>query len=508
MSIYKKSIISGISLLAMAFSAPHAMAQESGSGYSSFEQQAKAQKVIDRAIAAMGGKKAMSAMQNGKIITSTRAARIGQAPTPEANGDLGNPSKTVALRANGLVAIERFNGENLGSRYVHGGLVDWIYFVGNNSVADVEAVLAAGIIAQADTSAHVVMAMSNTSQGARYVGIVSKDGKTYDALSFVDGLGRLQTAHFDQATGLLHAVEALTAHAQWGDIAITRTYADYKNVEGVMIAHKVTATQAGTVASVTNFESFEAVDVDAAIFEKPKDATVNDPFTAPSITPRELTIETLADGLYFIPNASQGYNVVFADYKDGILLVETPQSIQASRDIIRAIKTKFPNKTIKYAVPTHHHFDHSGGLYGFHEAGITVLTTPGNVVFARDVGTTARNIGDSKGAIANAKVESFDGIKKFGKGTNEVHLINVGPNPHADEIVIAYMPAQKAAFMADIFSRRGETLPPANANQLAFADKLEELKLDIETFIPVHGTKTTAAEFWDSVKRGREAAAQ
>lgn len=151
-------------------------------------------------------------------------------------------------------------------------------------------------------------------------------------------------------------------------------------------------------------------------------------------------------------------------------------------------------------------FGHSGGLYGFHEAGITVLTTPGNVKFVSDVGTTARNIGDSKGAISDAKVESFDGVKKFGKGANEVHLINVGPNPHADEIVMAYMPAQKIAFMADIFSRRGETLPPANANQLAFADKLEELKLDIETFIPVHGTKTAAAEFWDSVKRGREAA--
>ncbi len=507
MNINKKSILSGISILAMTLSAPHAIAQDSSAGYSSFAEQAKAQKIIDLAIAAMGGKEAMNMLQNGKITTSTRAARIGQAPTPEANGDLGNPSKTIALRANGLVAIERFNGENLGSRYVHGGLVDWIYFVGNNSVADVEPVLAAGIIAQANTSAHIVLAMSNASQSARYVGSINKDGKIYDAVSFVDDLGRLQTAYFDQFSGLLHSVEGLAAHAQWGDIAITRTYADYKNVGGAMIAHTVTATQADTVASVTSFESFEAVDVDSAIFEKPKDATVNDPFTAPSIAPRDLTIETLAEGLYFIPNASQGYNILFADYKDDILLVETPQSIEAARDIIRTIKAKFPNKTIKYAVPTHHHFDHSGGLYGFHEAGITVLTTPGNVKFAREVGTTARNIGDSKGAITDAKVESFDGVKKFGKGANEVHLINVGPNPHAEEIVIAYIPAQKTVFMADVFSRRAETLPPANANQLAFADKLEELKLDIETFLPVHGTKTTAAEFWDSVKRGREAAA-
>lgn len=500
----KKYIIASVSLLALSITASPASVAQDISSYSSFEQQASAQKIMDRAIAAMGGD-AIDKMQNGKITTSTRAARIGQAPTPDANGDLGDPAKTVSLRANGMVAIERFNGDALGSRYVRGGLVDWIYFTGNNSVADVESQLAAAIIAGAQTSAHIMLMLRDNSANARHVGSVNTDGKISDVIVFTDDLGRLQSAHFDRSTGLLMATESLSAHPQWGDIAITRTYSDYKDVEGVMIAHSITEAQAGTTASVTNFESYEAVDVDAAIFEKPKDAAVNDPFTAPSVTARELSIETLGNGLYFIPNAAQGYNAIFADYEDGILLIETPQSIQSARDIVRTIKGKFPNKAIKYAVPTHHHFDHSGGIYGFHEAGITILTTAGNVKFASDIGTTARNIGDSKGAISTAKVESFDGVRKFGKGANEVHLINVGPNPHADEIIMAYMPAIKTAFMADIFSRRSDDLPAANANQLAFADKLEELKLDIETFIPVHGTKASAAEFWDSVERGRAA---
>ena len=112
----------------------------------------------------------------------------------------------------------------------------------------------------------------------------------------------------------------------------------------------------------------------------------------------------------------------------------------------------------------------------------------------------------SKGAIASPKVSSFEGRVTHGSGAATVELINVGPNPHADEIVIAYMPALKTVFVADIFSKRGETLPPANANQRDFAEKLEALDLDIETFIPIHGSNATAEEFWDSVKRGREAA--
>ena len=480
----------------------------SAANYSSFEQQKKAQDIINRVVEAAGGLEALGGLTTGKMTFSVRAARIGQAPTPEANGELGNPSKTVAQRANGLIAIDRFNGDNLGSRYVHGGLVDWILFAGPNTVADVEPVLAGGIINQALTSAHIVLAMSEDSQNARYAGSAERDGKTFEAVSFVNNLGQMQTAFFDTATNRLDSVQSLTAHAQWGDIAITRSYSDYKLINGAQVAHSTTTKQADIIASVVNLESFEDVTVEEAVFKKPEDATVNDPFTSSTPAPRDLTVEELGGGLYYIANAAQGYNVLFADHEDGVLVLETPQSIQASRDVIRTIKATLPGKTIKAAVPTHHHFDHSGGIYGYHEAGIPILTTPGNVEFAANIGTASRNIGVSKGAIDSPKVMSFDGRKTYGKGAAAVELINVGPNPHAEEVVIAYMPAIKTVFAGDVFSKRNSPLPPANANQLDFAEELEKLNLDIETFIPVHGTNATAEEFWDSVKRGREAAAQ
>ena len=475
--------------------------------YSSFDQQSKAQTILNRAIETAGGLESLNTLTQGTMTFSTQAARIGQAATPEANGNLGDASKTVAQRANGLVAIDRFNGENLGSRYVHGGLNDWIFFTGQNSVADVDPVLAGGIINQAQTSAHVLLAMSENSQNARFAGTLTKKGKVFEAVDFVNNLGQMQTAYFYKSNGELHKVERLTAHAQWGDIAIARVFSDYKAVNGAQVAHTTTTKQGDIVASVVSLESFDASSVAEDVFEKPKEATVNDPFTASPPSSRELTAEKLGDGVFYISNAAQGYNVIFADHADGVLIVETPQSIQASRDIIRTINATLPGKNIKAAVPTHHHFDHSGGLYGFHEAGIPILTTPGNVDFATKVGAADRNIGLSKGAIASPRVSSFEGKVTHGDGDATVQLINVGPNPHADEIVIAYMPALKTVFVADLLSKRGESLPPANANQLDFAEKLEALDLDIETFIPVHGSNATADEFWDSVKRGREAAA-
>ncbi len=84
-----------------------------------------------------------------------------------------------------------------------------------------------------------------------------------------------------------------------------------------------------------------------------------------------------------------------------------------------------------------------------------------------------------------------------------MELIDVGPNPHVDEMIVAYVPGIKALLVADLYSFQG-TVTAANANLLAFADRLEELDLDIETFIPVHGQRATAEQFWEAIRLGRE----
>jgi len=229
--------------------------------YSSFEQQDKAQSIVARAMENAGGLEALKVLTEGQMTFSTRAARVGQATTPDANGDLGNPSKTIAQRANGRVAIDRFNGETLGSRYVHGGLVDWIHFTGPNTVADVDPILAGGIINQANTSAHSLLAMSETPQNIRFVGTNTKKGKTFDVVTFVNSVGQMQSAHFDRANGELHKIETLTAHAQWGDIAISRVFSDYKTLNNVRVAHTATTKQSDVITSIVTLEGFNPVAV-------------------------------------------------------------------------------------------------------------------------------------------------------------------------------------------------------------------------------------------------------
>jgi hypothetical protein len=471
----------------------------------SLKAQAKAQTILEKAIKASGGFDSLAKVRASKTTLSTQTARVGQGPKADSEITLGQPAKTIAYRSGGRLAIENFaNNGNLTFRYVSEAGQDWAYLTGQNAVATVDPLAAAGVLDRVKTSAHVLLKASERSAQLRYIG-KHKEGKDrFEMLSYADALGRQQVLYFNTKSGLLSKIESLTAHQQWGDITTTISYSDYKDVGGVTFAHQTTSQQGEAIVQKTTVDSIEiGNNIDETLFTKPEDAGENPPINAATNTPRELTLEALSDGIYYIENAAQGYNVIAVDYSDGILVLETPQSTQSTRDVIAALDKKFPNKPIKWAVPTHHHFDHSGGIYGYLEAGVPILTTKGNVKFVQEIGKTSRKIGKHSGVSGKVVVDTFDGNKVIGEGKKKVELYNVGPNPHAEEIIVAYIPSIKSLFVADIYSYRG-AVNPANANQLAFAEKLEEMNLDIDTFIGVHGQKATAKQFWDSVKLGRE----
>jgi hypothetical protein len=471
----------------------------------SLKAQAKAQAILEKAIEASGGLDSLSKISTSKTTLSTQTARVGQGPKADSEITLGQAAKAIAYNEDGRLAIENFgNNGSLTFRYVSETSGDWAFLAGQNAVAVVDPLAAAGILDRVKTSAHVLLSASERSAQLRYIGKHKEGKKRLEMLGYADKLGRQQVLYFDAKSGLLAKTELLTAHQHWGDIATTVSYSDYKDVAGITLAHQSVGQQGQFIVQKTTVDEVKiGLDVDDSLFTKPEDAGENPPINAPTNTPRALTLEPLSEGIYYIENAAQGYNVIAVDYDDGILVLETPQSTQSTRDVIAALDKKFPNKPIKWAVPTHHHFDHSGGIYGYLEAGVPILTTKGNVKFVQDIGKTSRDIGKYNGISSKVKVDTFDGNMTIGKGNKKVELYNVGPNPHAEEIVVAYIPTIKSLFVADIYSFRGN-VTPANANQLAFADKLENMNLDIDTFIGVHGQKATAKQFWDSVKLGRE----
>ena len=81
--------------------------------------------------------------------------------------------------------------------------------------------------------------------------------------------------------------------------------------------------------------------------------------------------------------------------------------------------------------------------------------------------------------------------------TRRLELIDIGPNPHAVEMVIAWLPAEKVVFQGDQFFLPNNDSPfgPPQPTTVAFARKLRELKLPVEKIAAVHGDTATIEQF-------------
>ncbi len=153
---------------------------------------------------------------------------------------------------------------------------------------------------------------------------------------------------------------------------------------------------------------------------------------------------------------------------------------------------------------THQHFDHSGGLLGFMTEGATIVANRGDADFIREVARAPRTLDGESVPDSPPTIEIVSGKRTYGSGSRTVELYQVGPSPHVDELLIAYIPSLELMYVADVYNYQGQ-VAPAGEGTLALADKIEELGLEVSRIIPTHGEAATGEQFWDSVRLAREA---
>ena len=226
-------------------------------------------------------------------------------------------------------------------------------------------------------------------------------------------------------------------------------------------------------------------------------------------TPAGATSEKLADGVYRIHGA---YNSMAIEFADHILLFEPgPQNEERAQAVIAEAKRVIPNKPIRYGVITHHHFDHTSGLPAVVAEGITIVTPEVNRDFLMTALSAPRTLAPDSMSKSGKKpvIEGFKGDKRVFQDatrTLEVHVIK--GLPHADGLVIGYLPKEKILIYADMFN-----LPPPNdpmpnppvTGTMVFLDNLERLKLDVDRVMSIHSLNpdrlTTVAEMKASLGR-------
>ncbi len=188
------------------------------------------------------------------------------------------------------------------------------------------------------------------------------------------------------------------------------------------------------------------------------------------------------------------YNALAVEFRDHVVLFEPgPQNEARALAIIAEAKKVIPNKPIRYGVISHHHLDHTQGLPAVVAEGITIVTPEVNKAYIANAMSAPRTLAPDVLSKSGKKpvVEGFTGDKRvFQDDTRMLEIHVIKGLPHADGLVVAYLPKERILAYADMFNlpteASGPVPNPPVVGTIVFADNLDRLKLDPERILSVH----------------------
>ena len=178
--------------------------------------------------------------------------------------------------------------------------------------------------------------------------------------------------YFNTQTKLLDGFEATDIETMLGDQPAVYTLADYRDVAGVKLPHKITIVKGGKPYSEVQFASASVNDPAAvAVFAIPEaaNAEVDKAIAAGDYSP--VAIARISDGVFFA--RAYSHNSLVVEFPSYLAVVEAAYTDAQSATLARVLANQFPGKPVRYAAVTHYHYDHTGGVRGLAAVGATIL---------------------------------------------------------------------------------------------------------------------------------------
>ena len=231
-----------------------------------------------------------------------------------------------------------------------------------------------------------------------------------------------------------------------------------------------------------------------------------------TIPPVNVQVTKMGEGVYYLTGGS--HHSLAVEFRDFIALVEAPQNQARTQAVIDAIYKTIPNKPIRYAVNSHHHFDHLGGIRTAFHAGATIVAHSSNRNFLKQevlsYGTWTLepdllSLHPPTEFAEGYQLETIDMKGTISDGTRNLDVYYVQGNPHAEGMLMAYLPRERILFESDMYTPPAEgaampaTAPPAALNLF---QNIQAYKLDVATIAAGHGRAVPFAEFLRFVGKG------
>jgi glyoxylase-like metal-dependent hydrolase (beta-lactamase superfamily II) len=174
------------------------------------------------------------------------------------------------------------------------------------------------------------------------------------------------------------------------------------------------------------------------------------------------------------------------EFPEYVVVVEGPYTEAQSLTVARIIEEEI-GKPIRYVVPTHPHYDHTGGIRALAATGADVMVAAGHEAELRGIVEAPHTnppdvLAERTAAGADVgQVEVFQGMTTIADGGQSIELYEVGVFGHVRPMTIAYVPSGGVVFQSDL----GVTAPGADADALyALA---QEHGWSVSTVVGGHG---------------------
>jgi glyoxylase-like metal-dependent hydrolase (beta-lactamase superfamily II) len=320
---------------------------------------------------------------------------------------------------------------------------------------------------------------------------VSENGQTYTAVAFGQP-GHFTATAYINAANQVERVESVQPSPVMGDTMTTTWYSNYRSFNGVQFPMKIRQNMGG----------HEVFDLNVSDVKPNVAVNIETPALVSAFAERAVS-EKVADGVWFIGGGS--HNSVAIEMADHIILVESPL-YDGRANVVLAEVQKLSPKPVRYAVNSHHHFDHAGGLRTAAAAGAEIVGSAMARPYFERIMANANTVAPDALARSGrrATVSAIDGKRVFSDGKRNVEVYFIEGSIHASGFNMVYLPAEKLLIEADAYTPGAPNTPtPArlNDNTVNLVQNMDRLKLVVDRILPLHGRVVPVSELYTAVGR-------
>ena len=286
------------------------------------------------------------------------------------------------------------------------------------------------------------------------------------------------------AQNLVEHVKALMDVAFTGDTQMQGDYSGYRDFGGVKFPMHIVIKEGG----------YPTLDLTLAEVTPNSSATLEVPSGAPGrgATGARTPVEPqkIADGVWALTPGAEGS--ILVEFKDYVVMVEGPGSEAYTMAALADVKQLTPNKPIKYVINTHHHSDHAGGLRAYVAEGIPIITHESHKKYYEEAIFKNRHAVNPDRLARTPRpaiIETMKDRRVLTDGSKTVEIYSLRDNPHAEGLLVAYLPKERLLIQADCYIPRPGALPlPApSPYTINLVDNVTRLKLDVDRVVNIHG---------------------